>query len=172
MPHVDLSLPSIGGTKSAKPEENAERAILPNQAMTVAFGHLLVSSHIDYLEYILKQGTGKPNVTRTLEYQLVDKALGQFGVQTRAATAYSRTDATYRPTYELMRQGKMPQSETMFGRVLNTVLGQGQKGFRKQEIEGAKLPEFDYVRRYLRPAGTVVVSEEQGWFIKGFLLGK
>lgn len=173
VPHVDLSLPSIGGTKSSKPEEAAERAILPNQAMTVALGHLLVSSHIDYLEYILKQGTGKPNVARTMEYQLVEKAMKQFGADARAATAFSRTDATYRPTYELMKQGKMPQSETMFGRVLNTALGQGKKGtFRKQEIEGEKLPEFDYVRRYLRPAGTMVLNEEHGWFIKGFLLGK
>ena len=67
----------------------------------------------------------------------------------------------------------MPESETMVGRVLNTIFGAGKKGvIRKAEVDGSKLPDYDYVRRYLGPAGVEVTSEPTGWFVKGFRLGK
>ena len=82
-------------------------------------------------------------------------------------------DEEYRATYELIRQGRMPESETMLGRTLNTVFGAGKKGvMRQQELDGTKLPEFDVVRRYLGSAGGFVVSEDDGWFVKGVILGK
>ena len=67
----------------------------------------------------------------------------------------------------------MPESETMLGRMLNTVFGAGKKGvLRKQEVDGSKLPEFDAVRSHLGTAGGFGVSEENGWFLKGFMLSK
>ena len=65
----------------------------------------------------------------------------------------------------------MPISETMFGRALNTLFGPNEEGIvRKQQIDGTTLPDYDVVRRSLGPAGTAVVSEPNGWFIKGFVL--
>jgi hypothetical protein len=57
--------------------------------------------------------------------------------------------------------------------MLNTVFGAGKKGvLRKQEVDGSKLPEFDAVRSHLGTAGGFAVSEENGWFVKGFMLSK
>ena len=45
----------------------------------------------------------------------------------------------------MIRQGKMPQSESLLGRMLNSMAG-GKKGvMRHQRINGAKLPDFDTV---------------------------
>jgi hypothetical protein len=67
----------------------------------------------------------------------------------------------------------MPESETMLARVLNSLSGADKKGVpRKQKIDGHQMPDFDVVRRHLGPAGTYVVSEDAGWFIKGFMLSK
>jgi hypothetical protein len=86
---------------------------------------------------------------------------------------FSRTAEEYRPTYELLRQGKMPESETLLARLLNTLMGTGRREeVREQRIDGSKLPDFEMVRRYLGPAGVVGISEEQGWFIKGATQGK
>ena len=64
--------------------------------------------------------------------------------------AFTRTDDAYRGAYELLQTGKMPESESMFGRLLNSMLGEGKEGvLRTQRIDGSKLPEFDVVRRYL-----------------------
>lgn len=173
VPSVTLDLPPIGPAGAAKAPSREEQPLLPHQAMTVALGHLLIASHVDFLKKVLQQSDEKNSLGQTVEYRIVEKALGKIAPEAHAAAIFNRTDETYRPTYELIRQGKMPESEMLLGRLLNTLLGPGPKGVpRKQEIEGSKMPEFDYVRRHLSPAGAVVISEEDGWFIKGFMLGK
>jgi len=73
----------------------------------------------------------------------------------------------------LIRQGKMPESEAMMGRLINAILGAGQPDVdRTQRIDGTNLPPFDTVRRYLGPGGMVVGVESEGWFFKGVLLHK
>jgi hypothetical protein len=67
----------------------------------------------------------------------------------------------------------MPEAETMLGKLLNHMLGDGKEGsVRKQEIDGGKLPDFETVRRYFGPAGISVVSVEDGWDITGFTTSK
>jgi hypothetical protein len=61
----------------------------------------------------------------------------------------------------------------MLGRVLNTLFGAAKKGVpRKQEVDPQKMPDYEFVRRFLGPAGMHAVSEPDGWFLKGFMLPK
>jgi hypothetical protein len=86
---------------------------------------------------------------------------------------FSRTDEEYRPTYELIRQNKMPESESLFARLLNGMFGEKKKGVtRRQKIDGRELPDYKIVRQYLGPAGLQVTSEPEGWFLKGFAMTK
>ncbi len=175
VPQVELELPDFGAgpSKPVAPLQKKEDSLFPNSAVAVAYGHLFIASHYDFMTKILHQADPRDTLTQAIEYQTVSKAIGQLGVKEKAGQNFIRTDEQYRPTYELIRQNKMPQSETMLGRLLNTVLRTGKKGVpRKQEIEGSKLPEFDFVRRHLGPAALHGVSEEKGWFIKGFVLPK
>ena len=67
----------------------------------------------------------------------------------------------------------MPESESMLGRLLNQLFGEGKKGQpRQQKLDGSQLPEYDTVRRYLGPAGLQATAEKDGWFIKGFTISK
>jgi hypothetical protein len=54
------------------------------------------------------------------------------------------------------------------------LFGAGKKGvMRKQEIDGKSMPDYEFVRRFLGPAGMQVVTEDpDGWFLKGVLLTK
>jgi hypothetical protein len=89
------------------------------------------------------------------------------------AQIFSRTDEEYRAVYELIRSGRMPEAETMLGKLLNGILGEGKEGvLRAQRINGEHLPEYDAVRRYFGPAGLTAVSEDDGWFLTGFTLSK
>jgi hypothetical protein len=87
-----------------------------------------------------------------------------------------RTDEAYRPVYELLRQGKMPESETLLGRLLNRLLtppeDEDEGILREQKIDGRQLPDFEMVRRYFSPSGTIVRTSEDGWFIVGATLSK
>jgi len=175
VPAVTLELPGLEtGTPGKAPvPQGRQNALLPNAAVTVANGNLLIASHYDFLTKILKKVDQRETLARSIEYQLVQKTLDKFGTPAKAARPFGRTDEQARPTYELIRQGKMPESETMLGRVLNTMFGAGKKGvIRKQQIDGRNMPDYEFVRRFLGPAGMQVVTEPDGWFFKGFLLPK
>ncbi|HPP51350.1 MAG TPA: hypothetical protein PK777_00260 [Thermoguttaceae bacterium] len=164
-------LPPIGKPKP-KQQEPAPR-VLPTAAVTVAYGHLLVASHFDFLKKVLDHAQKPDPLADRLDYQLVQRTIDAFGAPENCARFFSRTDEEYRATYELIQQGKMPQSETLFGRLLNQFLGTGKKGeVRKQRIDGAKLPDYQVVARALGPAGLFAYSEQEGWVLVGFTLKK
>ena len=166
-------IPGEGPTVPAPGEEDEEGpGLFPNAAVTVANGQLYIASHLDFLVKILQEREERDTLASAVDFQIIGAKLEELGDE-RCAGLFSRTDKEYRATYELIRQGKMPESETMLGRLLNTLFGAGKKGvLRKQEIDGTNLPEFDFVRRYLGTAGGFGLSEENGWFLKGFMLSK
>jgi len=171
-----IDIPDIAPIK--KPEEaeeevEGEEKILPNAAVTVANGHLLVASHYDFLIKVLDNGEKQEKLGESTDFRVVEGMMKLLGADRNCVRSFSRTDEEYRPTYELIRMGKMPESEAMLGRLLNVVLGPKKKGVvRKQKIDGSELPDYDVVRRYLGPAGTFATSEEGGWFVVGFMLSK
>jgi hypothetical protein len=167
--------PSFGPV--AKPEEKndeeKDRKLMPNSAITVANGHLLWATHVDFMVKVLTGAADEGQLIKTTDYEIVKSELAKFAAPQSCAVAFSRTDEEYRAVYELVRTGRMPEAETMFGKVLNTVLGDGKQGVpRAQRIDGSKLPEYETVRRYFGPAGMTVVTEENGWFVTGFALSK
>ena len=177
VPQISLDaipmFPGEGPLGQEPAEEEIEGpGLFPNAAVTVTEGQLFIASHLDYLVEVLKQREQRDTLASAIDFQVIGKRVEELGEE-RCAWVFSRTDKEYRATYELIRQGKMPESETMLGRMLNTVFGAGKKGvLRQQEVDGSKLPDFDVVRRHLGTAGGFGVTEENGWFLKGFMLSK
>jgi hypothetical protein len=166
--HADQEDGKSGDSKRSKDDR-----MMPNSAITVAFGHLFVASHIEFLEQVLRQYHEQDGLAKSADYQLVAERTNRFGAGKLSFRLFSRTDEEYRPTYELIRTGQMPKSETILGQALNAVLGDGKEGEpRKQKIDGRLLPPFDSVSHYFGPASSVVTSEPSGWFIVGFTLDK
>jgi hypothetical protein len=172
---VQLQAPPLGfePDDGEAPEDEAP-PLMPNMSLTVAHGgYLLVASHYDFLLRFLRPVDARQAFGRSIDYRIVEEMLNRLAPPELCVFGFSRTDEEYRPSYELIRQGKMPQAEGVLGRVLNDLLASEQEGAtRQQEIDGSKAPDFDSVRRYLGPAGTYGVSEEDGWFFKGFMLSK
>ena len=172
VPTISLdALPPLGGDDVVEEDEVASAPVFPNTAFTVAHGELFVASHLQFLLKVLKQREDeRETLGGTVDFKLIE---AELGTGEHCFRVFSRADEEYRPTYELIRQGKMPESETLLGRTLNTIFGVAEDGvLRKQEVDGAKLPEFDVVRRHLGYAGAFGASEENGWFFKGFMVAK
>ncbi|MBN1911755.1 MAG: hypothetical protein JW818_18585 [Pirellulales bacterium] len=174
-PPILDDLPDFSPDRPKKPHlpkrHGKKKELLPHQSVTVAHGHLLVASHVDFLVKVLQQSKTPDPLTKSVDYRLVAGAMQQLGAGEGCVRSFSRTDEEYRPTYELIRQGKMPESETMFGRMLNALLTPRKRGaVREQKIGGQKLPDFQVVRRYLGPAGLFGRTEPDGWFLTGFML--
>ena len=76
----------------------------------------------------------------------------------------------------MIRAGKMPQSKSMMGKLLNKILttaDEEKRGEpRRQRVNGANLPEFEAVRRYFGPHASVVRSDKDGWFVTSVLMNK
>ncbi len=153
--------------------EEEEAKILPNSAIAVVNGHLVVATHVDFIVEMLQRPLGTELLSDAADYQQVQDALAKLGAGSSSFRFFARTDESYRPTYELIRQGRMPEAKTVLGKLLNRMFGPDEKGIlREQQIDGSKMPEFDAVRRYLGPSGVFVQSEANGWYMAGCLLSK
>lgn len=184
----EKGVPPLGGfapePKTAPPAAaNANKAkdrtpMFPNGGITVANGCLFVGSDVAYLQEILDRFDNMTDsISDAADYKVVDLIFADMGIadQPHFFQMFARTDETVRPTYELIREGKMPEAQTLFAKIVNalSVKPDTPKGtVRKQQIDGSLMPEFESVRRHFGPAGIYGITEEDGWFIKGFILEK
>ncbi|GAB6185544.1 hypothetical protein [Thermopirellula anaerolimosa] len=171
LPGLNLEgIPGVG--ESEAPAEEESSPIFPNASLTVYDGYLLIASHYDYLVALLNRDQARESLERNPEYLTVMERIEKLGGEEACLKSFSLTDEAYRPTYELIRQGKMPESQTLTGRLLNSLLAPEPGKPREQRIDGSKLPDYEVVRRHLGPAGLFGKAENDGWFLKGFTLPK
>ncbi|HMO84515.1 MAG TPA: hypothetical protein PKC18_06295, partial [Lacipirellulaceae bacterium] len=173
VPELEIPLEPL---TPAEGDGGKREGMISNSAVCVTDGHLFVASHLDFLQSFLAGKAQGEALAGSHDYVEVDAALDQLLRGAAAVRCFVRTDEAYRPTYELLRQGKMPESETLLGRVLNRVLttpeDEDEGVLRQQQIDGRELPNFEMVRRYFSPLGTAVRTTETGWFIVGASLTK
>ena len=176
LPSVDI--PTFGKEKQKRPrtrrrleKDDEEPQALAHSAVTVAYGQLMIGSHYDFLVKVLQQAKDPDPLGESIDFKVVGAAMDKLGAGAGCLRSFSRTDAEYRAAYEMIKQGKMPESESLFARLLNSLFGPKKRGVvREVKIDGKELPDFQVVRRYLGPAGMFAVSEEDGWFAVGFML--
>jgi hypothetical protein len=155
-------------------EEDADDRVLPNLALTVHKGHLIVSTHVEYVaEFIERDKAGAAGLAKSPDFVRVDAAIKRLGSASDSFRFFTRTDEAYRATYELVKQNKLPQAETLLAHLLNALVSSKEEGAgRKQSIDGSKLPAYDLVKKYFGPGGFYVQSEKDGWLVVGCLLNK
>jgi hypothetical protein len=162
---------------AANSQETDPPPVFPDGAVTVAKGCLFVSTNGEYLKAILDRldSEQKTTIKNVSEYKEVDKIFANMGMTDKPhfLQFFSRTDKTLQPTYELVRQGKMPQSQAVLNKIINALfVPEDDESIRPQSFDGKNLPEFEKVRQYFGPSGFYGISEENGYFFKGFLLEK
>jgi hypothetical protein len=165
---------STEAPKAEEKKKDDEETKLPNMAITVFLDHLVISTHVDFIrDFIDHETKGGGNLAQASDYQRVRAELTNLGSKNDSFLFFSRTDESYRATYELLQQGKLPEAETILARLLNGILGPKEEGaIRQQEIDGSKLPNFDLVKKYLGPGGLFVQTEDNGWWLVGCLIKK
>ncbi|MDR1962466.1 MAG: DUF3352 domain-containing protein [Planctomycetaceae bacterium] len=181
VPSLVNTASTTGTTKTVSVTTNNQETdpppVFPDGAVTIAKGCLFVSTDGEYLKTILDRLDSEQEsaIKEEPEYKAVDKVFASMGITDKPhfLQFFSRTDKTLQPIYELVRQGKMPQSQAILGKIINALfVPEEEEGVRPQGIDGKNLPEFDKVRQYFGTSGFYGVSEENGYFFKGFLLEK
>jgi len=164
--------------KKPQPNNQNQPPAFPDGGVVVAKGCLFVSTNMDYLKTILDRldvpdDAAKSTIGSEAEYREVDRIFAGMGLTNKPHffQFFARTHETLRPTYEMIRLGQMAQSQAVFAKLLNEVLSpEEESGIRRQVLDGSTMPEFEKVQHYFGKVGIYGVSEEDGYFIKGFTL--
>ena len=148
-----------------------EEKLLPHSSVTVAKGHLFIASHRDVLERVLVTPGGVDALASADDYALAVREIDRLLPTHAALKSFGREDDTILPAYELLRRGSMPKSQSVFGQLLNGLLGDGKPGsVREQRLDGSTLPEFEVIRHYFGTAAVGMESVAEGWFVTGLSL--
>jgi hypothetical protein len=176
VPELDIAIDPVAPKGGGHGGDQLKNTAMSTSAVCVTNGHLLIASHLTYLQQILANQKAGEKLADATDFNEVDAALNRLLQGPVAVRCFRRSDEAYRPSYELLRQGKMPEAETLLGRVLNRLLtppeDEEEGILRKQKIDGRQLPPFEMVRRYFSPGGTVVRSLDDGWLVVGATLTK
>ena len=110
------------------------------------------------------------------ELRKVNEALDKLGGGKESFRYFDRLYRTFEQPWELIRQNKFPQAESMLGNMVTRMQGfdpdDPKAKTRKQEIDGKNLPKFDFAQPFLGTGGFFVQSEDDGWLVTGAVLTK
>jgi len=166
-------LPNFFGADDEDDEDDPLPPLFPYKLSTIHHGYLIMATHMDLLKSVLKVHPTEQQLKETTEFQLIYEDLDRLGSGNDSLKLFARADEQVRATYELVQQGKHPESETLFGKFMNWLYGsEDEDELREQMIDGVKMPDFQMARRYLGTTGLYIQTEEQGWFVAGSLWPK
>lgn len=154
--------------------------LLNHWAIGVVKGHepddpdyLMFSSHSDLL---IKLGTrihtgvggGFASLPTT---QVVVESLEALGADEVTMDGVFDPSMSLRARYELLRQGKLKDSDSVIANLLRRVVEEDEQG-RPDKLQAGKLPPFEQIEKYLPGGGTFWKKTENGWSMTGFLLAE
>jgi len=154
-----------------KEEEKTAEDFFPDGAITITKGYVFLANHKDYLLTVLKEsGTGS-KLEKSEDFQRVKKEIVNLSNESPTfIQVFSRSAEVIQPTYEMIRNKKVPQSRTFLSWLLGELLAppQQEKEEAKTEIDTGKMPDFEKIRHYLGSGGMFGITEENGWYTQGF----
>ena len=107
-----------------------------------------------YLEEILEGFGQRERLASSADYEQMDEVMNKLAPGERSGWAFGRSDEEFRPMFDLIRQGRMPESKSMLGKLLNKILTtEAEKSWHAAEADDRRrnLPDFEAVRRYFGP---------------------
>lgn len=151
---------------------------IPNAAVAVVGDWLFFGNNKELLKKVILTNQANGNaelLANAADFLRIEGVLSTLGSGQDSFRHFARTDQAAQVTYELMQQGKMPESESALGKIINELWSMGQEdelATREQQIDATKLPPFAKVEGYLGPAGSYGRTEKDGWYVSGAMLKK
>lgn len=163
----------------AEEEDDVEEefTLFNKRYFVFAKGHLLVANNKDYLKALLTSNK-KSELLETPGYKQVDEALLKLkGDSTISSRQFGRVDRTLEANYEMLRQGKMENSQTVMAKIINQIIKhekEENEDLEVKRLDGSKLPaDFQKdIAPFLGLMGWINEVEDDGWRISGCVLKK
>lgn len=162
----DRTLWRVGESSGLASRE--ERKGFSAAGVLVARGYLLIATNYEMLRKMFTPASqvGGAKIADADDFKGAMQHLMALGDGDDCARIFARTDRDFFTTYELLRQGRLAEAETIYGRALTKVLEQWDE---EQSLDFATLPEFRLVAEYFGNAAMSVKPHPAGWLIVGFI---
>ncbi len=133
--------------------------------------YLMFSSHPELLIDTAKRiQTGVAGGFADLQdVQSVTATIGALGGDKPAYDRVVRMKLSLRAKYELLRQGKLKDSDSVLSALYRRFFEDDQGG-QPDPLNAAKLPPLEKIEQYLPDGGSFIETAEDGWTLTGFLL--
>ena len=154
---------------------NGNEPLLSDWAIAVHDGFLLFASHEDIIKEAIDQaekGAGSPLKSQA-DYRRISSSLEkEMGTTPICGWRINRSALAYRAQYELFKQGKLQAGKGMFATLLENFLETKSEiqQPKKPVVNGAKLPAYETISKYLQPSGTYFRTLDNGWSYGSLLL--
>ena len=149
---------------------------LNSWAITVYGDYLMFGSHTEIIKeaIVRSRSVEQSPLLGNAEYQRTLAAIDEFhGAAPKCSWRVLLPKQAYRIQYELFRQGKLSQSESMLSSILDRLVQEDEEQeIKEQKIQGDGLPTFSKIEGYLQPGGFSVRTENAGWSFGGMSLSK
>jgi hypothetical protein len=135
-------------------------------------GFLMFSSHaemlVDAVQRIEQNAAG--GLSEQEDVEQVFGKIKALGGDSLSLVRVNRLSRSLRTKYQLLRQGKLRESDSFLASLLRQIADGDKPAFEPENRSAAKLPPFEAIEGYLKAAGSFMKTEEDGWSLVGFLL--
>jgi len=105
------------------------------------------------------------------EIKAIVAALKELGCETPAMERVVRTKLSFRAKYNLLREGKLKDSDSVLSSFYRRFL-EDQEAETDESINATDLPPLSVIEKYLPSGGGFSETTEDGWSLTGFLLNQ
>ncbi|MEZ6071850.1 MAG: hypothetical protein R3C10_16715 [Pirellulales bacterium] len=145
---------------------------VPPLHFAVAHGYVFMSTNFEIIRDTLSNAGNGNRLSDAADYQRVSKTLDELGATETCFRGFARSDEANRVTYELVKQNRLADAQSLLGQLAKYLLENNPNGASDGIVDGTTLPEYDAVREYVGPSGMFAVTEDDGWYVAGFILKK
>jgi hypothetical protein len=136
-----------------------------------ADAYLMFSSHSDLLVETAKRYRegAAGGLAEVPEVERVATAMKALGAGEVAYNRVVRPVLSLRAKYELLRQGKLRELDSVGASLLRRVV-EPDGGDDPNRLNAAKLPPIEAIEHYFKPGGGFITTTDDGWTLNGFIL--
>lgn len=157
-------------TLSRKPQVKKPEPVMAHAAVAIEKGYLIIASSPEFLKVILDD-TGAKALKNDPGYKNTTAVLQKLNGNSAAVWNYANTAVSMNMNYELFKQGKLPESRSLFGRLMNNIIKpDANSPTRSPRIDAKALPDYSEAKPYFGKSALSVQSDENGFLIEGFIL--